>query len=108
MEDFSLLGAACSSREGGGGHGQGHGHGFMYAIPSSTSTATVAPGLMQPPLQPPNPNPLFKDEALSHPQTIIHGDPIKARIISHPQYSALLSAYLDCQKACSDLLSFHA
>ncbi|KAH7673641.1 Transcription factor MEIS1 and related HOX domain proteins protein [Dioscorea alata] len=96
MEDFSLLGAACSSRGGGGG---GQGLGFMYAIPSSTSTGTVAPGLMQPPPPPqPNPNPLFKDEALSHPQTIIHGDPIKARIISHPQYSALLSAYLDCQK----------
>ncbi|KAJ0963330.1 hypothetical protein J5N97_028452 [Dioscorea zingiberensis] len=85
MEDFSLLGGACSSR--------GGGQGFMYA-PSSTSTASVAPGLMHPP----NPNPLFKAEpgTTSHPP--IHGDAIKARIISHPQYSALLSAYLDCQK----------
>jgi hypothetical protein len=35
---------------------------------------------------------------MSSPAVDGDADAIKARIMSHPQYSALLAAYLDCQK----------
>lgn len=48
-----------------------------------------------------NPNSIMKPEASSSAQQdgTTRDNEIKAKIISHPQYSALLSAYLDCQKA---------
>ncbi|KAJ0980367.1 hypothetical protein J5N97_008622 [Dioscorea zingiberensis] len=59
--------------------------GFMCPPPPSSS------------MHPSNPN---SGSSSSH-QAVVpptDADAIKAKIISHPQYSALLSAYLDCQK----------
>ncbi|NP_001358978.1 knotted related homeobox 8 isoform 3 [Zea mays] len=46
---------------------------------------------------------------MSSPAADGDADAIKARIMSHPQYSALLAAYLDCQKEayCNMLVKFH-
>jgi hypothetical protein len=45
---------------------------------------------------------------MSSPAVDGDADAIKARIMSHPQYSALLAAYLDCQKVSTTSESIHA
>ncbi|XP_039139985.1 homeobox protein knotted-1-like 12 isoform X1 [Dioscorea cayenensis subsp. rotundata] len=90
MEEFSLLG------------------GFM--CPPSSSSTPAQPLMNMHPHHPhhhhhhhhhnTNPNSIMKPEASSSAQQdgTTRDNEIKAKIISHPQYSALLSAYLDCQK----------
>jgi hypothetical protein len=44
---------------------------------------------------------------MSSPPADGDADTIKAKIMSHPQYSALLAAYLDCQKVSTSGASMH-
>ncbi|KAG1348120.1 putative homeobox protein rough sheath 1-like [Cocos nucifera] len=108
MEEFSHLG---------GGNSRGS---FIYLSSSSVAAAAAATASPTPPLssaaygrsfypsallQNPSP-PTFKTEAGSSqhqsqkPGEMSQGniEAIKAKIISHPQYSSLLGAYMDCQK----------
>ncbi|XP_008785712.1 homeotic protein knotted-1-like [Phoenix dactylifera] len=113
MEQFSQLG------------GRPRGGGFIYASSSvataSTTTTTTPPttGLAAPPITAsmsiysgPNPNantlprlhppkPEGSSSSSSHHYPFARPtdvDAMKARIISHPHYSNLLKAYMDCQK----------
>nr|BAM08928.1 class I knotted1-like homeobox protein [Asparagus asparagoides] len=98
MEPFSHLGGSSSSSRA---------TAFMY-LPSSTSTPTT----QQPPpiaFYNPNPNQLppksepaaaASSSQIPYARRLVSTDDetIKAKIVSHPQYSALLGAYMDCQK----------
>ncbi|CAH9078267.1 unnamed protein product [Cuscuta europaea] len=103
MENFNHLG----QQEAAAGHRGGTGS-FLYsgsvltAPPSYDRTTTPSAGNFH--LQPYD-HPVVKTEAgitnTSHHTQSFEGEDeaiIKAKIISHPQYSNLLEAYMDCQK----------
>ncbi|KAG0464878.1 hypothetical protein HPP92_019042 [Vanilla planifolia] len=86
-----------------------------FAFSSIPASGGGAPGVAEPSAsffyglscQNPNPNPLKLEPSSSHfsnpkrPSLALSSDldSMKARIVAHPQYSALLAAYMDCQKA---------
>ncbi|KAG0463448.1 hypothetical protein HPP92_018958 [Vanilla planifolia] len=85
-----------------------------FAFSSIPASGGGAPGVAEPSAsffyglscQNPNPNPLKLEPSSSHfsnpkrPSLALSSDldSMKARIVAHPQYSALLAAYMDCQK----------
>ncbi|OAY78867.1 Homeobox protein knotted-1-like 2, partial [Ananas comosus] len=106
MEEYSLLGGSnCNSSRGATNANTNAvtTNSFMY-LPSSTAVAAAAAAAAA--TTPPSPPPPHVRGAI----LLEHGgggrqetspreeEALKAKIMSHPQYSTLLGAYLDCQK----------
>lgn len=107
MEEFSHLGgcgggAAAGSTSNSDSRASAS---FMYLPSPTPSTQPQAISFYSPH---PNPNPsslhpkceLAGSSLIPYARRLVSSDDdaIKAKIVSHPQYSALLGAYMDCQK----------
>ncbi|KAJ6807339.1 homeotic protein knotted-1-like [Iris pallida] len=110
MEEFSQLGGGTNTRTSAA---------LMYFPSSSTSTPPSQSPHHQPRFFNPNPHPNsshlqpkleasggagssrnpYGRPSFNSSTGHVHEDELKAKIVSHPQYSTLLGAYMDCQKA---------